>query len=73
LDAIQLFGRTDCCQDRDNSLSLTLRNAGGAVLFTTLTGIPDNGQQITVPVPEPSGLALLGIGLMSLAAMRRRR
>lgn len=34
---------------------------------------PNGGQEMTAPVPEPSGLLLLGSGVLSLAAVARKR
>ncbi len=71
--SIELFGRTDCCQDRDNNIQVTLRDAAGGVLFDTATGIPDADQHLLIAVPEPGTFALLGIGAASLLARRHRR
>ena len=71
IDTVRLFGRTDCCQARDNNITLTLRGTSG-VLFTTQTGIPDATQQITIAVPEPA-LGLAGVAVAGLSLRRRRR
>jgi len=34
---------------------------------------PNDGQEMTAPAPEPSGLLLLGSGILSLAAAARKR
>jgi hypothetical protein len=76
IDTINLFGRSDCCQDRDNNLTVQLFDAGGTAIFTQ-TNVnlqPDAGQGVaTIAVPEPSVLALGGVVLFGLGLRRRRR
>ena len=72
--SIRLFGRTGCCEDRDNDIQVTLRNANGDVLFTQATAIPDGAdRQVLVSVPEPSAFVLGALGTAGLAFLRRRR
>ena len=74
LDLVQLFGRTDCCQGRDDALTLTLRDASFNVLFTTATGIPSDDQEISIPIPVPEPSAsLLVVAAAGLGLIRRRR
>jgi len=73
LGSVQLYGRTGCCVDRDNDITLTFRDAVGASLFSTTTGIPNDDQEIIVPVPEPSAFVLGALGTAGLAFLRRRR
>jgi hypothetical protein len=62
--------------DTDSPLSVL---GGGATLkFTSTTGTPGNGSMVSNPtlsivgVPEPSSIALLGIGISGFIAFRRR-
>jgi len=76
IDSVQLFGRTDCCQPRDDSLTLTLFDGMGAVLLATPVSIPDDDQEVTVTfnaVPEPATAALMGFGAVALASYGYRR
>ena len=81
LSAISIFGRTDCCQGRDDNLTLELRNAGGVLLYSVNFGIPNvpdtssttavNGITLQLPVvPEPATATL---GLISVAGLMLRR
>lgn len=48
-------------------------SASGATIITTLGGLPDITQLPPGEVPEPAALGLFGMGLLGLAASRRRR
>jgi len=50
--------------------SYTLFDAGGAV--TPYTYLADNGVAILTPVPEPTSIALLGLGIAAYAVRRRK-
>ncbi len=84
LDSIDLLGRTDCCQNRDDDLTVTIYDELGAEIFTADVGIPDAGQRLsfevdggTPPVvPEPASIAIwsiLGLCLAGYGYRRRRQ
>jgi len=76
LSSLSIFGRTDCCNDRD-VYNVTVFNAAGATLYSgQLSAV---GQTATVSfdaaaaAPEPASWALMvmGFGLVGFAARRR--
>ncbi len=75
LSSLSIFGRTDCCNDRD-VYNVTIFNAGGDTLYSgQLSAV---GQTATVTfdaatVPEPASWALMvvGFGLVGFATRRR--
>lgn len=83
LSAVNVFGRTDCCQGRDDNLTLELRDINGILLHSVNFGIPNipdtgsttaiNGITLQLPqIPEPATATLGLLGVAGLMARRRR-
>jgi hypothetical protein len=76
LDSVTLFGRWDCCSDRD-IYSLSLLNAGGDVLFSASDLSANNPlHSVTVnlassAIPNPATVWLFGLGLFGLIGVAR--
>jgi len=72
IDTLRLFGRgLECCETRDDNLTVKLYN-NDVEVFTLNTGIPNDDQEIIIPVPEPASLSLLSLCALGLLARRRR-
>ncbi len=79
LASLGIWGRTDCCSNRD-IYNVSFFDAAGSSLFSATALSADNLRHVaelalpdTRALPEPGSLALLGLGLASLAIMGRKR
>ena len=78
LSSLTLYGRTDCCSDRD-LYTVSISNAAGTVLYSgnlDATGVTHSATvafDAPSTVPEPASWAMLiaGFGLVGAAARRR--
>lgn len=73
VDLFSLWGRTDCCTDRDDSIQVSFYN-GASLVGLNNTGIIDNGTTGRVAIaniPEPSTAFFLA-GTALVALYRRR-
>ena len=75
LDALTIYGRTDCCTERD-VYTVKLFGIDGAVLFEQ-SNLAANGGAVSAniasAVPVPGAFLLFGPAIAGLAAARRRR
>ncbi len=76
LSSLSVFGRTDCCGQRD-LYTVTIFNAAGATLYSgqidarNQTGTVTFDAPATVPEPASWALMIAGFGLVGFAARRR--
>jgi len=80
LMSIEIWGRTDCCWERD-IYSVVFKDAQGNELYSiaqldatgSREGVPGYASLPNTKVPEPGTLALLGAGLIGMGFARRRK
>jgi hypothetical protein len=70
----EIFGRTDCCGNRD-VYNVSLFDAQGTEVHTSSNLSANNRAHSTgrVDVPEPTTLAIFALGIMGLAARRFKK
>jgi hypothetical protein len=78
LSSLSIYGRTDCCSQRD-VYNITILNAGGQSLYTGVFDATGSNHMASVIfdrptgfVPEPAGWALMLLGFGGVGAGLRR-
>lgn len=78
LDSFTVYGRADCCSQRD-IYNVAFMGAAGNVLYTASSVNADNAQHMVntvlpnTSVPEPTSIALMGLGLLGMVTIGRRK
>lgn len=75
LSSVTIFGRTDCCSQRD-VYNIQIFNAAGMSIYSGRLDATAGPATVTfspAAVPEPAGLALLGVGVGVVGSVTRLR
>ncbi len=78
LASFTVYGRSDCCGNRD-IYNVAFFGASGNLLYTANSVNASNGQHMVntvlpnTAVPEPTSVALMGLGLLGMVAVGRRK